>query len=432
MGIRFHRSVKIAKGVRLNLSKSGPGVSFGPKGSKISFGSNGVYSNIGVPGTGLYSRTKLNTSSTKKNYNKKTNTTQTTNEVSVKISIDDETGKEDIRISKNGSEISDPSLIRKIKLDPAFKEKRQHLREKTNNIINEKTQELIEIHKLSKPLPNWNLIKKEFNNNHLDYYKKKDFNVIKPNKEDIYQQLKNEAKEKINSIFFRRKKRKEYVNKRIDSYFENAIKDWQNKKYNFEQSEIEREKIINEKNLKLFNDKKKEFNLTFKPNKDYLLKKLEQEFSQIKLPIEFSVSFEISENLDKVYIDVDLPEIEDYPKKKSQILSTNKLSVKNKSIKAKKLDYFKSISAISIYFASIVFSISPKISDVIISGYTQRLNKASGNIEDEYVYSLKFDYQNFKNLNIDNISPELTIKSFDHRLKHTAKFDLRKIEPFKL
>jgi hypothetical protein len=38
MGIRFRRSVKIAKGVRLNVSKSGLGLSVGGRGKSISAG----------------------------------------------------------------------------------------------------------------------------------------------------------------------------------------------------------------------------------------------------------------------------------------------------------------------------------------------------------------------------------------------------------
>jgi hypothetical protein len=40
----------------------------------------------------------------------------------------------------------------------------------------------------------------------------------------------------------------------------------------------------------------------------------------------------------------------------------------------------------SIYFAAIAFSISHVINEVTVSGYTQRLNKSTENIEDEYVY----------------------------------------------
>ena len=53
MGWRFHKSVKIAPGVRLNLSKRGPGLSFGGRGMRYSVGPGGRRTTFSVPGTGL-------------------------------------------------------------------------------------------------------------------------------------------------------------------------------------------------------------------------------------------------------------------------------------------------------------------------------------------------------------------------------------------
>lgn len=70
MGFSFRKSIKIAKGVRLNLSKSGAGISYGIKGFRISHNAKGSYINAG--GGGFYYRKKLD-SKTGKGYNKKTN-----------------------------------------------------------------------------------------------------------------------------------------------------------------------------------------------------------------------------------------------------------------------------------------------------------------------------------------------------------------------
>lgn len=59
MGLRFRKSFKIAKGIRINISKGGLSTSFGKKGLSLNVGKRGVYGNIGIPGTGLSSRTKL-------------------------------------------------------------------------------------------------------------------------------------------------------------------------------------------------------------------------------------------------------------------------------------------------------------------------------------------------------------------------------------
>lgn len=54
MGIRFRKSVNLGGGFRLNLSKSGMGVSFGRKGARVSVGPRGVTRSAGIPGTGVY------------------------------------------------------------------------------------------------------------------------------------------------------------------------------------------------------------------------------------------------------------------------------------------------------------------------------------------------------------------------------------------
>lgn len=52
--MRFQRSIKIFRGLRLNLSKSGLGVSAGVRGLRVGIDSKGrSYVNAGIPGTGL-------------------------------------------------------------------------------------------------------------------------------------------------------------------------------------------------------------------------------------------------------------------------------------------------------------------------------------------------------------------------------------------
>lgn len=54
MGLRFRKSVKIAPGVRLNISKKSVGISAGVKGYRKSINSSGrVTTSIGAPGTGV-------------------------------------------------------------------------------------------------------------------------------------------------------------------------------------------------------------------------------------------------------------------------------------------------------------------------------------------------------------------------------------------
>lgn len=59
MGLYFRKRIKILPGVHMNVSKSGTSWSIGPRGAKVNFGKRGTYVTTGIPGTGIYSRTKV-------------------------------------------------------------------------------------------------------------------------------------------------------------------------------------------------------------------------------------------------------------------------------------------------------------------------------------------------------------------------------------
>ena len=59
MGFRFRRSIRLAPGIRLNLSSRGLSATVGPRGASVNVGPRGTYANVGIPGTGLSSRTRL-------------------------------------------------------------------------------------------------------------------------------------------------------------------------------------------------------------------------------------------------------------------------------------------------------------------------------------------------------------------------------------
>ena len=50
---RFHKSLGILPGLRVNLSKSGPSLSVGPVGLRLNVGPQGIRTTAGLPGSGL-------------------------------------------------------------------------------------------------------------------------------------------------------------------------------------------------------------------------------------------------------------------------------------------------------------------------------------------------------------------------------------------
>ena len=53
MGFRLRQNLRLAKGLRLNFSKSGISLSAGPRGATTNIGLGGVKETLGLPGTGV-------------------------------------------------------------------------------------------------------------------------------------------------------------------------------------------------------------------------------------------------------------------------------------------------------------------------------------------------------------------------------------------
>lgn len=53
MAFRFRRSIRLAPGLRINLSKSGPSLSIGKRGLTHTIGPRGRRTTVGLPGTGI-------------------------------------------------------------------------------------------------------------------------------------------------------------------------------------------------------------------------------------------------------------------------------------------------------------------------------------------------------------------------------------------
>lgn len=51
---RFFKRVHIFPGLSVNVSKSGPSLTFGMRGAHVTVGSRGVRKTVGIPGTGIY------------------------------------------------------------------------------------------------------------------------------------------------------------------------------------------------------------------------------------------------------------------------------------------------------------------------------------------------------------------------------------------
>ncbi|QWG81933.1 MULTISPECIES: DUF4236 domain-containing protein [Bacillus cereus group] len=73
MGFRFRKSIKVAPGVKINVSTKGVGISAGVKGASVSTGPSGTRITTSLPGTGISYEKRLGK---KKNSPQRSNTAQ--------------------------------------------------------------------------------------------------------------------------------------------------------------------------------------------------------------------------------------------------------------------------------------------------------------------------------------------------------------------
>lgn len=133
-----------------------------------------------------------------------------------------------------------------------------------------------------------------------------------------------------------------------------------------------------------------------------------------------------------LYIDLDLPEIEDFSNKYPEIVK-NKLINKNKTKTQLKQEYAYTVMSLSIYIACQLFNVSPAIKNIYISGFTS-VRKSNGELVDEYIYSINYLRDVFENNDITKIDDTIKfINSFENRiLLNNDNFSFKAIKPFEM
>jgi hypothetical protein len=157
---------------------------------------------------------------------------------------------------------------------------------------------------------------------------------------------------------------------------------------------------------------------------------LESDFDELEVPFNTEVSFQI-ENSDCVMLDVDLPEIEDCIMTTTKsVLKSGEIREKAKPRKIQNQEYAQLVIGFGFYLASRVYNLAPTISSVLVSGYTQRHDKSTGLLKDDYVFSIIVQRSTFAEINFAHADVIAATSRFSCRLKKSASFELASVDPF--
>ena len=182
--------------------------------------------------------------------------------------------------------------------------------------------------------------------------------------------------------------------------------------------------------LLVYNEQKKFLIDFLEGKKEFIELNLDNFLHSITLPVNFTVSYEYDDKNGILTVDLDLPEIEDLPTSKASTLASGKVKIKNKTQKELKEQYLICVTGLAFFFSSHFFNLSTRINKVLISGFTQRISKKTGQLTDEYIYSVLFTREEFAQLVIKDLIPYFAIEQFEHKINYSKTFELMTIEPF--
>jgi hypothetical protein len=392
MGVRLRKSFKLAPGLRMNVSGSGISWTLGPRGASVSIGKRGTFLNAGLPGTGLYTRERLDGSTRSQTYRAPAKTASMSITVGVK---DDGTV---YFCDDDGNPLPDRlvTMVKKQKGD-AIRE----LIQKKCDEINGQIQALGEIH-LYTPSPH---VKPTYE---IREYQDDPPRKPTPKKPGFFASLFKSKRERI-----------ERENAERERQYQQDLKDWMAEKERFDDGErrrkarIERDIYTDVAAMELF---------------------LEENLQGIVWPRETNVSAEILDGGKRVFIDVDLPEIEDMPSKTASVPQRGyKLSLKDMSPAQVQRLYMRHVHGIGFRIIGEAFAALPVVQEIILSAFSQRQNAATSQTQDDYLYSVRVERDAWSQIRFGNLQYLDIIESlaqFDLRRNMTKPGVFKAIEPF--
>lgn len=312
MGVRFNKSIKIGKYLRLNVSKSGISATVGKKGASVNIGSKGTYVNLspaaaGVSGTGVSYRKKIaggyanNKKKTKKN---------TKDEYTQEVDVQENT-------------LLDTSVV---------------------DEYNQNHEAIIHLHKYTDNVMN----KDEF--------------------KDYVESLESEASKQLLEL-------------------------------SIEGDEDVVESLI----------------LTYMNN--------------LSLAYEVRVNYELEDNI--LYVDLDLPEIEDL-EKEYPVVSNNTIVYKKKKTAELKEEYANLVMSLGVFLSANFFNLSSYIDEIVLSAFTTIRNN-EGDLVDSYLYSVKYTREVFEKTDLKQLDDLYSfILGFENRINMSNTYSFKSIKPYEM
>jgi len=401
MGFRFRRSISIIPGVRLNLSNASPSLSIGPRGTSITVGSRGTYANLGLPGTGLSYRMRLDQAA----FN--------TGSVA--------------RVRAESKEQLHKELLASIEQMEVVMTQVINVHTLTPNPSQGHTMSELQAHYLKQATQPYA----------VEAPSRPSKPVIPPEPKRPHP---NEGTGLLKKLFESEEDRQERQANAIQNW-EQAVQNWDREKTLTEQRYQNQRAAWAEQYANWQYDARchqdvieaPTANIVHRFNNDasYFESLLDEVLQLTDWPRETLVSFEVIPGESLIRLDVDLPEIEDMPQSSFGLnRSATEIVAKPMTQKAIRENYARHVHGCLFRLIGLSLFALP-FDTVIVSGFTQRISKKTGELTDEYILSCRVRRSELMRVNFNNlgdIDPVETLAMFDLTRKMTSTHILQSIE----
>lgn len=144
---------------------------------------------------------------------------------------------------------------------------------------------------------------------------------------------------------------------------------------------------------------------------------LKAELNALDWARETLVSFELDNNGQHLKLDVDLPEIATFPTQEARMgVRDLRLVITDKSTTQIHREYARHVHGVVLRLISTAFHTLPNLEELIVSGYSQCLNSATGQIESNYLFSAGVKRAVFAGINFHNlkeVDPVIALERFE-------------------
>ena len=393
MGLRFQKRIRILPGVRVNVGLRGVSTSVGVRGASVTAGKRGIHANVGAPGTGFSYRSRIDGLTADRASSR---AAAATGDIPARLTLRGNGAVE--VLDENGATLP-PRLLR------SFREQQGEMidawLQQQCDAINDELRAITDIH-LQCPSPD----------------QEPSFHAAR------FADAPPRAPVAKSPGWFERwfpqvRRRIEAENDAARAAWEQETRQWRERKARFERKEQER--------LRLFREARS--GSTAKMS-DFFQYRIEE----LIWPRETLIDYQIEHGGKTMFVDIDLPEIEDMPSRQAAVSSRGlRLSIRTISDTQNRRNYARHIHGVLFRVIGEAFASFPRMQRIVGSGYSQRTNHATGAIADEYLVSVSVERRRWHRIDfsaLERVDPVATLTQFDLRRRMTKTGIFTAVEPF--